>query len=144
MTTYPIKIRCSRDFLVELSDCEEASYEDTQHALKECLESLDNRLEAHKHFIEMMDRLLEKHTHVVAQRHKTILEMRCIEEVIDVFYSICTGTIQVVSRYELDNKRGPLAKCESIAEQLRPIVLDHFSDDPKRQARYASYWPSGY
>jgi len=130
MTTYPIKIRCSRDFLKELSECEEASYEDNQYA--------------HETGCYSVDRPLETHTHIVAQRHKTILEMNCIEEVIDVFYSICTGTIQVAERYELDGKRGPLAKCQSIAEQLRPIVLDHFSNDPQKQSRYASYWPSGH
>ena len=129
MTTYPIKIKCSKSFLEELSQCEEGSYEDMQYAQKTGCD------EVH--------RPLETHTHVVARRHKTILEMRSIEEVIDVFYSICTGTVQVSERYELDGKRGPLAKCQSIARQLRPIVLDHFSDDHKNQSVYASFWPDG-
>ena len=130
MTTYPIKIRCSKFFLEELSQCEEGSYEDMQYAQETGCD------EVH--------RPLETHTHVVARRHKTILEMRSIEEVIDVFYSICTGTIQVEERYDWSGKRCPTAKCQSIARQLRPIILDHFSDDPKKQSRYARYWPDGY
>lgn len=110
---FPIKIKLTSKFLDELSACECGSYEDMERAL----ETGDDEV----------SRPLESHTHVVAQRFKTQLVINNQAELDDVYYSVCTGTIQI-------EERRFLQSAVKVADILRPHVSPHLQ----------RYWPTGY
>ena len=113
---FPIKIRCTKAFLVELSESERGAYEDDQQIIE------DGGSPA---------RPPESHTFLIAQRHKTVLEIRSPEEAVDVYYAVSSGTVQI---YE----KGFLNQCRRVANALSDIVDQH---DPDLRRRW---YPSGY
>lgn len=97
---YPIVIQLPQGFATELSECELGSYEDMQ-------EYADKG--------EEVDRPLVTHTHIVAKRFKSKLVINNVEEAEDVYYSVCSGTFQSLS------KRAFIAACK-VADALRDNV----------------------
>ena len=105
--SFPIRFKCSPQFIDELASCEHGSYEDITGAV-----------EAGEDLSYWGSRRPETHTHVVAQRFKTVLRIDSVEEAADVYGSVCSGTIQIW-------EYGFFNTCVKIANVLRPIVAEH-------------------
>lgn len=111
---FPIRIKVSKKFIDELHFCEEGSYEDELQRIR---------------LGEDSERPLESHTHKLTTRSSTRLIIRNTAEADDVYYSVCSGTIQIW-------ERGMLRTCQRVADILRP----HARPETVRNWRY----PTGF
>lgn len=101
MKPYPIKIRVPSRALDELSMSEDGSYSDQAAAFER---------EGDGPLVVLMK--LSHHAHVVAQRHRTILELRTPDEADAAYYAVCSGTFQ----------RSHFRIACRIADALRPFA----------------------
>ncbi len=102
--TYPIKIRMTPAALGELSESECGRWEDNGRPDEGCW------------------------AYLIAQRHRTVLELRTEEELREVYWAICSGTFQI------HMNRGARAA----ATKLRPFV-EELADN----ASLLRLWPDG-
>ena len=113
-TCYPLRIRVNAGLLDDFIGCEDPSYEDYVGLLEsgepEDAEEAADMICGTQHGVEIL------------RRHKGLIELHTADEVADIYYRLCSGTIGCSER----GKRW----ANRIADKLRPILQEpRYGDD---------------
>jgi hypothetical protein len=117
--TFPVRIRVNKNTLWEFGDSEQPLYEDHQMCVQLAygdfpLPPKDDGKPIPVH--QCVHSETEKDccvlVYLIAQRHKTVLEMRDQREVDHTYWALCSGTFQL----------NHLRAAQNLAMKLRPYV----------------------